>query len=229
MTTLTRTVSLLMLLAGVSLTTGCTGMQTRTAEPQQPRPPVAERPQNPGNGSIYQAWQQPFLFEDVKARGLGDILTVVLVERTQASKSATTSTSKDTETSITPPSVFGRTVIYNGREILSADLESSQAFEGEGDSSQRNQLDGSITVAVVDVMQNGNLIVEGEKWIGINQGEEFIKVSGIVRPQDIRNDNTVLSTQLANANIAYRGKGALADANAQGWLARFFNSPIWPF
>ena len=108
-------------------------------------------------------------------------------------------------------------------------MESSQSFDGEGDSSQRNQLDGSVSVVVVDVMPNGYLIVEGEKWIGINQGEEFIKVSGIVRPQDVRYDNSVLSTQLANANIAYRGKGALADSNTQGWLARFFNSPIWPF
>jgi flagellar L-ring protein precursor FlgH len=229
MNTFKRIVSLLVLAVVALAATGCTGMQTRTAEPQQPRPPVAERPETPPNGSIYQAWQQPFLFEDVKARRLGDILTVVLVERTQASKSASTSTSKDTEVGIAPPTVFGEPVRYGGNEILSAELESSQAFEGEGDSSQRNQLDGSITVVVMDVMPNGYLMVEGEKWIGINQGEEFIKVSGIVRPQDVRNDNSVLSTQLANANIAYRGKGALADSNSQGWLARFFNSPIWPF
>ena len=90
-------------------------------------------------------------------------------------------------------------------------------------------MNGSITVVVVEVLPNGYLMVEGEKWLGINQGEEFVKVTGVVRPQDVRYDNTVLSTQLGNANIQYRGKGALADANAQGWLARFFNSPIWPF
>ena len=224
-----RIVSLSALAAVVLVASGCSGMQTRMAEPQQPRPPVAERPETPANGSIYQTWQQPFLFEDIKARRLGDILTVVLVERTQASKSASTSTSKGSEIDIQPPIIFGEPILNNGNEILSADMQSDQAFDGEGDSSQRNQLDGSVTVVVVDVMPNGYLVVEGEKWIGINQGEEFIKVSGIVRPQDVRYDNSVLSTQLANANIAYRGKGALADSNTQGWLTRFFNSPIWPF
>ena len=229
MKTLFRGMTALGAVAIALLATGCSSMETRTVEPQQPRPPVAERPQAPANGSIYQAWQQPFLFEDVKARRQGDILTVLLTERTSATKSASTSTAKDTTTSITPPTVFGGPITRGGREILSAELESSQSFEGEGDSSQSNQMNGSITVVVVEVLPNGYLMVEGEKWLGINQGEEFVKVTGVVRPQDVRYDNTVLSTQLGNANIQYRGKGALADANAQGWLARFFNSPIWPF
>ncbi|MBD3619596.1 MAG: flagellar basal body L-ring protein FlgH [Chromatiales bacterium] len=219
----------LLLLPLALLASGCSTMNARMDEPKLSRPQVAEQPAPEANGSIYQARQSMFLYEDARARNVGDILTVVLVERTQASKSASTSTSKDSSVGMAAPSIFGEPITRNGRAILSADIEGSRSFDGEGGSSQRNQLDGAITVVVVDVLPNGNLVVEGEKWIGINQGEEQIKVTGVVRPQDIQNDNSVISTKLGNANIAYRGKGALADANAQGWLSRFFNSPIWPF
>ena len=90
-------------------------------------------------------------------------------------------------------------------------------------------MNGSITVTVAEVLPNGNMIVRGEKWLTLNQGEEYIQISGIVRPQDVRTDNTIFSTLVADARIAYSGKGMLANANSPGWLARFFNSPIWPF
>jgi flagellar L-ring protein precursor FlgH len=109
------------------------------------------------------------------------------------------------------------------------DLSGSRSFEGEADASQSNSLSGAITVTIADVLPNGNLVVRGEKWLTLNQGEEFIQVSGIVRPQDVTTANTVLSTQIADARITYSGKGTLADSNRMGWLARFFNSPVWPF
>jgi flagellar L-ring protein precursor FlgH len=217
----------LLLLPLALLVGGCSTMNARMDEAKLSRPQMAAQPAPEANGSIYQPRQSMFLYEDARARNVGDILTVV--QRTQASKSASTSTSKNSSVGMAAPNIFGEPITRNGRAILSADIEGSRSFDGEGGSSQRNQLDGAITVVVVDVLPNGNLVVEGEKWIGINQGEELIKVTGVVRPQDIQNDNSVASTKLGNANISYRGKGALADANAQGWLSRFFNSPIWPF
>ena len=191
--------------------------------PAQPLPPE----QN--NGAIFQVSQGGGLFDDDKARRVGDILTVRLVERTQARKSANTSTSKDSSVQMPAPTLFGRAVTSGGTPILNNSIESSRSFGGQGDSAQSNQLDGLISVTVAEVLANGNLMVQGEKWIRLNQGEEFIRVRGMVRPVDIRADNTVLSTQIANAQVAYGGSGTLADSNRPGWLTRFFNSPVWPF
>ncbi|HKK03898.1 MAG TPA: flagellar basal body L-ring protein FlgH, partial [Gammaproteobacteria bacterium] len=103
------------------------------------------------------------------------------------------------------------------------------SFDGEGDAAQSNQLEGSITVTVSEVLPNGNLVIQGEKWVKINQGQEYIRLRGIVRPVDIGPDNTVLSTQVADAQLAYGGTGVVAQSNSPGWLTRFFNSPLWPF
>src|SRR5690606_38111833 len=111
--------------------------------------------------------------------------------------------------------------------VLSNDWETSQEFAGQGNSSQSNRLDGSITVTVTQVLPNGNLRVEGEKWLALNQGEELIHLAGIVRPADIGPDNSVSSLKVADARISYRGKGVLADANSPGLLTRFFMK-LWP-
>jgi flagellar L-ring protein precursor FlgH len=126
------------------------------------------------------------------------------------------------------PTLFGRTPSIGGRDVFENNVESSTVFDGEGDSAQSNKLDGTITVSVAQVLPNGYLVVQGEKWIGINQGDEFMRLRGIVRPVDIRADNTVLSTQVGNAQIAYGGTGVLADTNRQGWLTRFFSTIVWP-
>jgi len=204
--------------------------------PTLPRAYISEQS---GDGSIYQSARDVRLFEDVKARRVGDIITVVLQESTSASKSATTTTDKTQQTSIASPTVLGAIPTFNAPGILpldsnrnntlAAELESSNAFEGAADASQSNSLSGNITVTIADVLPNGNLVIRGEKWLTLNKGEEFIQISGIVRPQDVSTLNTVLSTQIADARITYSGKGFLADANEMGWLARFFNSPIWPF
>ncbi len=191
--------------------------------PPQPLPPEHN------NGAIFQVQQGGGLFDDNKARRVGDILNVRLVERTQARKSANTSTNKDSSVSMAGPTLFGREVTRGGVPILNNSVEGSRSFGGQGDSAQSNQLDGNITVTVAEVLPNGNLVVQGEKWIRINQGQEFIRVRGVVRPVDIRADNTVLSTQIANAQVAYGGRGTLADSNQPGWLTRAFNSPLWPF
>ena len=220
------------------LASGCSTMPP-PRDSYRPTLPPAYTAVEPANGSIYQAARDVRLFEDVKARRIGDIITIVLQEATQASKSSKTTTGKDSTVGIKSPTLFGAVPTFNVPGIIPLDsnrnntlemnLGSSNEFEGTADSNQSNSLTGNITVTIADVLPNGNLVVRGEKWLTLNQGEEYIQISGIVRPQDVSSFNTVLSTQVADARITYSGKGLLADANRQGWLARFFNSPLWPF
>lgn len=182
----------------------------------------------PANGAIYQLASSQSLFEDYKARRVGDILTVVLMEETNARKSADASSSREASAQLLDPILFGRPVTSNGTPILNTDITGSQNFTGEGEAAQSNMLEGSITVTVAGVLPNGNLIVQGEKWIRINRGEEFLQLRGIVRPVDISTQNTVLSTQVADAELAYGGTGQVARASSQGWLSRFFGSVLWP-
>ncbi|MGB5279423.1 MAG: flagellar basal body L-ring protein FlgH [Gammaproteobacteria bacterium] len=179
--------------------------------------------------AIYQPGTSLLLFEDIKARRVGDMITVVLQEQTDAEKSADTGTAKSTSTEIANPIIFGNSPTHNGDPIFRNSLQSDHEFDGSADSSQSNSLTGSITVTVVDVLTNGNLVVQGEKWININQGEEYIRLKGIVRPRDIRSDNTIASTRVADAQIQYSGEGVLNETNNMGWLARFLNGPWMPF
>lgn len=182
------------------------------------------------NGSLYSAGHDITLFEDVKARHVGDILTIVLQERTDASKSASTSTSKSNDFNAANPTLFGRPVsIKGGRNNLGVGLSSNSDFSGEGDASQSNSLNGNVSVVITEVMPNGNLRIEGQKILTINQGDEQVRLAGIVRPVDIAADNTVQSAHVANAHFVYAGTGLIADANSMGWLGRFFNSGWWPF
>lgn len=180
------------------------------------------------SGTIYNPAGGFGLFMDLRARAVGDILTVMLVERTNASKESSTSTAKGASVDTGAPVFAGRPMTANGLPLTNQ-LESDSTFDGQADSSQSNRLDGSITVTVVDRLPNGNLLVRGEKRITINQGEEFIRLQGIVRPVDIGPQNSVESTKVADAQISYAGKGTLADANRPGWLSRFFTSPWFPF
>jgi flagellar L-ring protein FlgH len=182
----------------------------------------------PTDGSIYHAEQGMELFNDARAHRVGDILTISLVESTQASKKASTNTSKKDSSTIAAPSILGHTLKVAG-QTADTTLNANRAFDGSGDSSQSNQLTGSITVTVAQRLSNGNLLVRGEKMLTINQGQELIRISGIVRPQDILQDNSVPSTRVADAQIGYTGKGSLADANTQGWLSRFFSSKWMPY
>lgn len=186
-------------------------------------------------GAIFQAGQEISLFEDAKARRVGDIITIVLVEQTTASKKADTNTSKKQDTQLDNPTILGAPLNFNmpggsNRDLnLGTTLSGARSFAGAGDSSQSNKLQGNVTVTVAEVLSNGNLVVRGEKRLTINQGDEYIRFSGIVRSSDIGPDNTVLSTSVADAKISYTGKGMLEDSNSSGWLASFFNSKWWPF
>ena len=108
-------------------------------------------------------------------------------------------------------------------------MTGSDAFDGEGASTQSNSLAGSLTVTVTDVQANGNLVVQGDKNLKLNQGDETVHIAGVIRPADIATDNTITSDKIADAHISYSGKGVVNSANSMGWLARFFNSPFAPF
>jgi len=201
--------------------------------------PVALPPVQAGNGSIYQAGHDIRLFEDSRARRVGDLLTINLVETTSASKQSATELSKSNDTNVANPTVLGSSPQFNTPGILPLasnqnnnlgfGLSSSNEFSGDSSSSQSNSLTGSITVTVAEVLPNGYMVVRGEKVTSLNQGHEYVRISGIVRPTDIRPDNTVPSTQIADAQITYTGSGATADTNKIGWLARFFISSLFPF
>ena len=222
-----NTVGRLVTVSSFAVLTGCV---LRPPEPDysatwpEPAPTAAQ-----ANGAIYQAGHDVALFENSVARRVGDTLTIRLNERTNASKSSTTSTSKSTNIDLPGPTIAGRPVTANGVPILETSVDNNADFDGEGASTQSNRLEGDITVTVAERLSNGNLLVRGQKWISINQGQEYVRIQGIVRPIDIDPDNTISSLNVADAMITYGGKGAIANANSPGLLSRFFNLPFLPF
>ena len=164
------------------------------------------------------------LTSDARAFRVGDVVTVILQETTQASKKAGTSFSKGSTASVTPITALGKIFPKTG-----IDMNADRSFTGDSTSTQQNALSGAVTVIVQEVLPNGLLRVSGEKRLQLNQGEEFLRLKGYVRAADIDNDNQVSSLRVANARIAYSGQGTLADANTPGWLTRFFTGPLMPF
>lgn len=214
---------------------GSLAVACATTPPPPPDPqfvsvrPVVTAPVPAPTGGVYQSSYGMSLFSDPTAKRVGDMITVILQESTSARKSASTNTSKGSSIDVPSPTLFGGLTTFRGQEILSASLDSERKFSGEGDSAQSNSLSGRITVTVAEVLPNGNLIVQGEKLLTLNEGSEHVRFSGIVRPEDVRSDNTILSSQVADSRIIYGGTGTLAEVNRTGWLTRFFNSPLWPF
>jgi flagellar L-ring protein precursor FlgH len=183
----------------------------------------------PADGAIFHTGYSAGLFDNPTARNVGDTVTVILQESTAAQKSSQTDTAKTSKDSLASPTVLGKSVTFHGTPILSGSLDNANSFSGSGDSKQSDSLVGDITVTVVQRLQNGNLLVRGQKYVDINQGSEFVRLEGIIRPIDISASNTIPSSEVADARIAYGQKGALADANRPGLLSRFFNSPWLPF
>ena len=224
-----RIKSILMITLIALLGSGCSTIRPSDKEEFAPvvRPLSLAQPSY-NNGSLFQS-DTMLLFQDPRPHKIGDILTVLLQENTNASKSASTATKKSDSNTLTSPTLFGNLVTDNGTEILNTDIANDREFSGEGDSSQSNSLNGNLTVTVVDVLSNGNLVVQGEKWLTLNQGDEYVRLAGVVRPQDISANNTIPSTRIADAQIAYSGEGFVQESNEQGWFAQFLNSKWWPF
>jgi len=194
---------------------------TSVHQPMSVRPATASKAHT-ANGAIWQPGQGRSLLEDRRARYVGDIITVNLVERTSAQKNANASADRKSSLSGGLAAASSKLPL-SSLAGLSAEANSASAFEGKGAAAANNAFSGTITVTVIDVLSNGNLLVSGEKMLTINQGNEFIRFSGVVNADNISASNTVQSTQVADARIEYRGSGFAEEANSMGWLQRFFN------
>ncbi|MCB1623295.1 MAG: flagellar basal body L-ring protein FlgH [Pseudomonadales bacterium] len=221
---------LLLLVVVLSLiAAGCSSFRGPPVEDHASTWPDVTPPARRTDGAIYSEGLDIPLWENATARRVGDIITVRLLERTNASNSSSTSTAKSTAAALDGPKVLGRGVTVGGTPVLEGSLGNESKFDGSGSSKQTNRIDGDITVTVVRRLPNGNMLVRGQKWITINQSREFVRLQGMVRPFDVGPDNSVPSWRVADAEIAYGGRGTLANANRPGWLHRFFNSPLTPF
>ncbi|MFC1518770.1 flagellar basal body L-ring protein FlgH [Pseudomonadota bacterium] len=220
-----------LVLASAFVMLGCSSTQQKPIADDPfyaPVYPEAPPTQMVSTGSIYMDHQSSSLYSDIRAHKVGDIITVLLNESTQAKKSANNEIKKGSDLSVDPVYAGGGNVTIKGVPL---DLRYSDAMntKRESDADQSNSLDGSISANVMQVLNNGNLVIRGEKWISINNGDEFIRVTGMVRSQDITPDNTVESTRVANARIQYSGTGTFADVQKVGWLSSFFMGQWWPF
>jgi flagellar L-ring protein FlgH len=178
-------------------------------------------------GGIYQPDSARLvLYEDRRARFVGDTLTIVIEENNSASKKSSSTADRTGDVNLQVPTVSG----FPAKTFQGANIEATSAtsFEGKGDAASNNLFRGNLSVTVIEVYPNGNLLVSGEKQVTINQGTEFIRFSGVVNPLNVSATNTVSSTRVADARIEYRGNGYIDEAQTMGWLSRVFMN-VWPF
>jgi len=209
-----------LLVLAALLTSACSTVPpTNVHQPMTARPAPAAAPERT-DGAIYSANTALSLFEMKRARNVGDILTIQINEKTAATKKGNSSASRQSSNAVSVPTIMG----LPGKSFQGMELSTSanHKFEGKGESNSSDTFTGTITVTVIEVLPNGNLLVSGEKQLGINQGTEYIRFSGVVDPATIGFGNTVSSTQVADARMEYRGSGYVDEAQIMGWLARFF-------
>jgi flagellar L-ring protein FlgH len=212
--------ALAFLIAGTVLA-GCITMTPATGVHQ----PMTVRPEPqalvaPSNGAIFNIASSRPLFEDRRARFVGDTLTITIVEKTQASKISENKTERTQSVNASIPTVVG--LPLKGLQGLGLSANDSNKFDGKGQNTSSNDFTSTITVTVIEVYPNGNLLVSGEKQIGLKEGEEFIRFSGVVNPNTISGANTVSSTQVADARIEFKANGFIDSTQVMGWLSRFF-------
>jgi flagellar L-ring protein precursor FlgH len=216
-----------LLLLSLSLVAACTTTPpTALHQPMSARPIPVPPPSAP-NGAIYQTKNSSrTLFEDYRARNVGDTITVNLSEQTAASKTSNSAAEKQGSLGFAIPTLTG----LPGKSLQGAGVtaNSDNKFGATGSATNNNNFTGTITVTVIEVYPNGNLLVSGEKQIGINQGSEYIRFSGVVSPAFIAAGNQITSTQVADARIEYRGAGYIDDTQKPGFLQRIFLT-VLPF
>ncbi|HEX3141168.1 MAG TPA: flagellar basal body L-ring protein FlgH [Rhizobacter sp.] len=218
-----RLLSLLVALASAGTFAGCAIVSPPPKLDDEPPTAPMPAPQRGQAGGVFNGAMGLGFTADQRANRPGDVLTVILQETTQASKSADTSYGKSSGVGIATPVIAGKPI------KLDASVSADRNFKGEASSTQKNALAGSITVVVQEVLPNGLLRIKGDRALTLNQGDEVMRLSGYVRATDVDQQNRVSSQRIANARIAYAGHGALADTNDAGWLTRFFSSPLFPF
>lgn len=210
-----------LVLAGCVATTPPSAIHQPMSVRPEPRMAVA-----PSNGAIYNVASARPLFEDRRARFVGDTLTINIQETVQASKKGNTTAERTQAVAAEVPTVVG--LPFKGAQGTALEASSSNKFSGKGENTSSNAFTGTITVTVIEVYPNGNLLVSGEKQIGLKEGEEFIRFSGVVNPNYVTAANTVTSTLVADARIEYKANGFLDSAQVMGWLGKFFLS-FMPF
>lgn len=189
------------------------GMRNETVYPAAY--PVDNPPPPKRYGSIYQSGHEISLYDDRIANRVGDILTIRLEETTLGQKRSKTKTKKTDIINTGSPTLFGGDI--RGLQLATNTL---QDFNGEGEADQQNRLQGVISVTVIRVLANGNLVIQGESWLTLNQGREYVRLSGIVRREDIEPNNTISSQRVTDARISYSGNGQVADATRGGMFTQ---------
>lgn len=218
--------NLISLLLVSAFMAGCASTpSTGVHQPMTMRPAVSAE-KIAANGSIFQANAARPLFEDHKARYIGDTMTVNIVENTAATLKSSSNASSVGNTSASVGAISGLPNL--GLPGLGVTGSHTNTFSGKGDAAATNVITGTITVTVIETLGNGNLLVSGEKQVAIGQGQEFIRLSGVVNPYTISSANTVNSTQIADARVEYKSSGYISESQMMGWLARFFLS-VLPF
>ncbi|HBY85969.1 MAG TPA: flagellar basal body L-ring protein FlgH [Colwellia sp.] len=229
-----KTIKLLSISLLIAVTTACSNtVELSKALPNDPDfapiMPEEEEERIVPSGSLFKPHYVNNIYSDSKAHRVGDIISVILSEKTQAKKNAKTELKKENETKLDAVTGLGGVPVTVNGESLQFGISQDSNFKGDAKADQGNSLSGNISVHVLRVLPNGNLMIRGEKWLTLNNGDEYIRLTGVIRSKDINSNNTILSNKVANARIQYAGTGSFADANEQGWLVKFFNSTWWPF
>lgn len=180
------------------------------------------------SGSLFKPNYVNNIYSDSKAHRVGDIISVILSENTQAQKNAKTELKKENSSELAPIIGLGANPVTVKGNSIEFGYDQSNDFKGDSKSNQSNSLNGNISVHVLRVLPNGNLMIRGEKWLTLNNGDEYIRLTGVIRSKDISSNNTIVSSKVANARIQYSGTGTFADVQEQGWLSKFFSSSWWP-
>ena len=221
----------LIIVAFLLVATGCVRQPPPTTFPA--REQHLEKPAvSYANGSIWQA-STPGLVDDMKARRIGDTLTVVIIEQTSASKAATTATGRSGSVTAGVPNFLGMETNMTGiknwmdmSKLISASTDSK--YDGSGSTTRKDNLTATITARVIDVLPNGNLLIEGKRNVKVNNEDQVILLEGTVRPRDISPENLINSAQVADARITYSGNGVISDRQRPGWLMNIVDF-VWPF
>jgi flagellar L-ring protein precursor FlgH len=217
------------LIAVLMLVSGCAHESVDKKFPALEQP--LEKPRaSYANGSLWQA-SAGGLAEDFKARTKGDIVTVVISETASASKQATTGTSRASDVAAGMPNFMGLEKSGLSKYMDLSKLMNASAsskFDGSGSTTRKENLNATITARVIDVLANGNMLIEGRRNVLVNNEDQIIILTGTVRPRDITPDNLVNSTLIADARISYSGKGIISDRQQPGWLMGIMDK-VWPF
>ncbi|MBN2654471.1 MAG: flagellar basal body L-ring protein FlgH [Nitrospirae bacterium] len=226
--------------------TGCSGLKDSRDIKDAPMPPKYVETKKPETaateGSLWKASTASF-YEDRKAKRVNDLVTIIINESSTASKKASTNSSRSSDADYGLSNIFGMSTDFgiqkmpfvnglykgpNGIFTPSASGNASSDFAGTGDTTRQGRLSGTITAKIIEVLPNQNMVLESRKEVVVNNEKEILVLRGIIRPDDITTNNTILSQYVADAQIYLVGDGVLDDKQSQGWLVRLLDK-VWPF